>query len=913
MSLKHYLCHPVIFCAFVVLIFLLTYYVHKHFERIITQRLSFELNACNDRQNVIQVRSNGRQNTTAGFESHNEVQTQTEITIEHRPEADQFYGYTHETLEPSAPPLNPTAIVPFNGNYRGQDYDAPPPSYNEAVTIEDEMNSRNVNNLDKISGPNDLEWHQIFVSFNEKRMAFALHWTPVPSDRPLEKCLNKIENFLNAKSHPVSPRDIYDFIKSFVAFTNLVYTEIIVSDPHNETPISAEELIILQASHKSMFLNAFRLLLSEYVPKEPITNKKVPFGYDWFIYSGRMTYAIINAHIVLCAIDRDAPSTRPYFSKHSLVNTAMVVRALKNICQNFSESLGYERYSSNRVYIGTAFLYACLLEKAAFCITTVGQGPPSADGVLPDYTETLIEILKDPSNRYESFKTLIADIGKTAVPLNRDKGKNKYVNGRNIPMGAERGGVTYDGIYDDRTFFAHRRLRMYAYIRSYCEQLPSLQLLFREQQLDDDKISVLLRTVEPMSDNDAQFYFNLHSRTGGFKYRNGSALFAAMGLSKFRSNTIGTSYGQLYVADKARILFVQSGAFTFHSIGQLSDLAYGEVEKSNRDLMPAWLMGQRPLFRSEKNKLVDVPCSAHLEPCVIDTGKSKGLEMGLIKQRNTTDYTPTEASSALVAFEEQCIGAVFTSVREINMDVQYNRCTVATQYFTLVTYFHITRSKADPSDDKAIRLSCYTGCRDQGADMSTESIDKPFNFKHCTVQLFVQTKHGKPYEGTSVKLENTVGIEKRQKSKSKYTADQLKNVSLLLTPYGENISDASLPCSITILYRPKNSQSAPLPNSFQRRELLPSITVEDTNVYRIQLDARYVLYCDNVRYVMTLIDTQEKRACISPVCSSLQEDFTDVSYTDWLERATYAVDREHLGTPLYDTAYKNRLYAYFQK
>jgi len=159
--------------------------------------------------------------------------------------------------------------------------------------------------------------------------------------------------------------------------------------------------------------------------------------------------------------------------------------------------------------------------------------------------------------------------------------------------------------------------------------------------------------------------------------------------------------------------------------------------------------------------------SRAVEPCVIDTGKSRGLEMGLNKQRSTTDYTPTEASSALVPVEEQCIGAVFTSVREINMDVQYNRCIVATQYFTLVTFFYITRSKAEPSDDKAICLSCHTDCRDQGADMSTESIDKPFNFKHCTIRLFVQTKHGKPYEGTSVKLKNTIGIEKLQNSKSK--------------------------------------------------------------------------------------------------------------------------------------------------
>lgn len=893
MSLKQYLCHPATFSALVVIIVLLLYYVHKTMER-----LSEELKACNERHAF-------QNHNAATGDMHADGQTQTESRDEENTPREQ------ESFVPSAPPLTATT----DGNNYNNSYDPPPPPYNEVVTSkQDEIKHRdNGDGLNRFWGSNDLEWQRVFDAFNEKRMDLAMQWTPAPAGRALEKCLNKIDNFLNAESHPVTAHDIYEFLKSFVALTNLVYAEA-TGEKKDDAIISTDTTLF--ALHRAKFLQSFRLLLNEYVPKEVITDRRVPFGYDWFIFSGRMTYAIINAHIVLCIIDGDASSSRPYFSAHPSVNTQTVVRGLKNICPNFTQSLGYERYSSNRVYVGAAFLYASLLERAFAAITTDNR-PFRHGGSLPNYTDTLNEILSDPSSRYEPFKTLIDDIGKSTIPFDDKesdavkKGKRKKFKNSKLSSGAERGAVTYDGIYGDRSFFAHRRLRMYAYIRSYCEQLPSMQLLFRERKLDDEKIAVLLRTVEPMSDKDALFYFNLHSRTGGYKYRNGSALFSALGLSKFRTNKTGTSYGNVYVADKARILFVQSEAFTFHSIGQLSDLAYGEVEKSNQDLMPAWLMGQRPLFRSEKNKLMDVPCSAHLEPCVIDTGKSKGLKMAPIKQRNTTDYTPTEASSALVAFEEQCIGAVYTSVRETNMDVHYNRCTVSTQYFTLVTYFRITRNEPHVYDEKTIRLSCYTGCFEQNMGPSSDSLDTSFDFKHCTVQLFLQTLNGAPYRGASVTVENTCGVEKRPKSKTKYLSGELKNLSLLVVPYG-HVADTNSPSSITIVFRPKDSRSAPLPKSFQKRKLFPKIKILETNVYRMQLTSRYVLYCDNQRAVMVMVDVKEKRACISTICSSLQDDQIEINHTDVLERASYTAHLESLGTLVYDTCCNNRLYAYFE-
>lgn len=769
-----------------------------------------------------------------------------------------------EVLRPSAPPANVTTYGLYYNPDNWQTYDVPPPSYNEVIVNENDTNVL-------LTNPNDLEWFQVFDAFNEKRMAMAIHWTPVPvAGRPLEKCLENVDGFLNAESHPVSADSVYNFLKSFVALTNLVYVESPVRRRINVTDAIPDiEGESTPQSHRERFLSSFKLIMDEYVPKTLITDKKVPFGYDWFIFSGRMTYAIVNAHIALCATD---PTARPYYIQNDHVNTRAVVRGLKNICGNFTESLGYERYSSNRVYIGTAFLYASLLDRV--CVRL----EESRDG-SPDYMETLGEILSEPNNRYDTFKSLTDEIGKTRVSPT-DK--------------------TYDGVYDDRSFFAHRRLRMYAYIHPYCEQIPSVQLLLREKHLSDEKLAVLLRTVEPMSDPGALFYFNLHSRSGGFKYRNGSSLFGALGLAEFTR-----SYGRLYVADKARILFVQSVAFTFHAIGQTSDLAFGEVETSNRDLMPAWLMGQRPLFRSEKKSLVDVPCGAHLEPCVIDTGKSKGLKMKLLKRRNTTDYTPSEASSALVAFEEQNIGVVFTSVREKYMDVHYSRCTVATPYYTFTTYFLIKRNNSDDDDVGKIRLSCYTGGIDKSSEHK-ETESSMTEFKHCTVQLFVHSPDGKDML-ESVVIEKRTNVEKRRKSKSKYKSDELKNVSLWVAPYGDS-SHPNSPGSITILYRPKKNSL--LPNSLATREISPRVTVEEGSVYRIQVDSRYVVYCDTVRSVTILLDVIEKRACISPIRSNLHED--DVNVEDLMERATVTVKNEVLGTISLDSTHNTRVYVYFQ-
>lgn len=781
----------------------------------------------------------------------------------------------------------------------------PPPSYNEVIATGDYSCVARENNI----GPVDLEWHHVFSTFNEQRMTSAALWTPLPkSKRQLKKNLQQIDNFLGSETHPVSAQLMLAFLKSFNVLTNLVYSQSTGSD---ERRIN----ITWHSPNRDVFMQAFSLLMTKYVPNEPIVDRVVPYGYDWFVFSGRMTYAIVNAHITLCTVDREEPRVRPYYSQNPTVGTRAVAKGLKNVCANFTDSLGYERYSSNRVYIATAFLYASLLEKVCLCLA-------EKDLDLPPYVEALNEILYVPSNRYDSLNSLIREIGKSDIPAGEeaDTGQKHKKSKQNVPAGAERGEATYDGIYEDRTFIAHRRLRMYSYIRSYCEQVPSLLTLLREKRLDEVKTSAILRAVEPMSAEGGLFYFNLHSRTGTFKYRSGWALFTALAVSRFRSDEVA-SYGRVYVADKARILFVQSGAFTFHAIGQLSDLAYGEVEKANRDLMPAWLMGQRPLFRSEKYDLVDVPCSAHLEPCVIDTGKSKDLQLDPIKKRNTTDYTPTEASSAIVAFEEQNIGAVFTYVREINMDVHFSRCTVATPYYAFTTYFRITRNhqENDVPDNGQIQLSCYTGAAavEDDANVTTDGNDviasqREFNFKHCTVRVLVQGRDGKDYGGKSVTLSRREPIAKRTKSKSKYSQDELRNVSLTLTPYGYDGASTQLPGSVTILYRPKSSEAVPVPPSLASRTIAPAVSVEEDSVFRVQVDSRYVLYCDGVRNIIVLLDVHERRACIAPVYSTIKDSVREVDRVDLIKSASVTLQRlDGLGSIKYDSICNNRIYAYF--
>jgi hypothetical protein len=311
-------------------------------------------------------------------------------------------------------------------------------------------------------------------------------------------------------------------------------------------------------------------------------------------------------------------------------------------------------------------------------------------------------------------------------------------------------------------------------------------------------------------------------------------------------------------------------------------------------------MGQRPLFHAERNKLVDIPCSSHLEPCVIDTGKSRDLKLDPIRQRNTTDYTPTEASCALVAFEENNIGVVFTSVRETNMDVCYTRCTVATPFYICTTYFRITRCNNSDNDDKDIRLSCYTGCSEQNAYSKQDNeIDGRYEFRHCSVRLYVQTADSKDYSGNFVKVEKRIGVEKRAKSKSNYMKNELQNISLLFKPFGHRLSSAALPGSITIVYRPK---------SLEIQKISPRITVLEQEQYRVQIDSRYVLFCDMRQCLIILLDIIEKRVCIAPIRSKIQENELDLA--SLLEKASIIIVQEVSGTLQLESVINDRIYAF---
>lgn len=905
------------FAVFITIVFLTSYYVYKGLEYSIRERLLKEI-ACDP----------GHGTVAGAVFSRDQIESETvDGGLLSRDEKidTAMHRSLVEDLTPSAPPLFLPGV--------------PPPPYDEvagATTTttttrpfswkQQGVHGNSTNYLP--SGPICLEWYRVFDAFNEQRMTMAALWTPIPSGRTLERCLTTVGSFVGAQSHPVSEKEMLKFIKSFVSLTNLLYNEWMVKKRESSrVDTNDADDVTNECTRKDMFYGAFALLLAEYMPKTRITNKKVPYGYDWFVFTGRLTYAVINAHITTCALE---PTALPYFCGGRgstvvppVVDTRTVITGLRNVCANFTDSLGFERYGSNRVYIGVAFLYASLLEKACSHLESVsssssprgdyifGDGATDSSLHAPDYTTTLNEILSDPENRYVEFKTLVDEIGKSQLLASAANSPPFTTVKRSVavPVGAERGSVTYDGVYDDRSFFAHRRLRMYAYIRSYCEQLMSWQLLTRQRNLDDKKLAALLRAVEPMNGDGKLFYFNLHSRTGAFKYRNGSALFAAMGLREFAGGGGGTSftsssYGRVYVADKARILFVQSRAFTFHSIGQLTDLAYGEVERSNRDLMPAWLMGQRPIYCAERNRLADVPCGAHLEPCVIDTGRSEGLQLNLIRKRNTTDYTPTEALSAVVAFEEEGIGAVFSRVREINMDVCYSRCTVATPYYTFTTYFTITRNNGD--DNKPINLSCYTGRADETAMHDSRDL---FVFKHCTVRVFVQAKDGNPCAESDVTVKRQSGLLKRPGSKCKYESADLVNVSLSFPPYGDDAStNPNAHGSLTVLYTPRDDKRCPVPKHMLNHELIPRVTFVSDGVYELRIDSKFVIHCDSVRRVTILINILDRRACISAMCSTVSEE---VTADELAQRASAALTGyQNLGKLNFESM-GNRVYAYF--
>lgn len=614
-------------------------------------------------------------------------------------------------------------------------------------------------------------WNRVFAAYNAARMKATETWYP-PAKGRIEKAMKLVLDgsaSTNDETDNEPPEKEYkrylDAVNRLAAYVFSASRTRKRSTDHDGQRDSVTDRCVL------ILTAAVDTITSRRQPVDYAHHRNNP--YDWFIYTGRVTEALINAHCALCAngiaaADGAARPDDEYVPATGRQTSITVATELTALCTSFCTSLGVRRESSNAVCVASAFLYgSCLL-----AAVDTGRSSPA------DFLATLVA---NPANQYALLRRNVARrIGRCADD------------------GAGDTDFDLDGVYLDRSFFAHRAVRMYSYIRPFCEQLFSIDALLAAAGdavhtpfATPTAVRALVRACETMGERGRMYYFTLHSRSGGYKFRTGADALAYFGADRFAPDPVGVEddRGNVYAADSAKSLFCNCAAFTFHALGQTKGIAIGEVDRFNRgvNIVHAFAMAQRPLFASvasERPIDTEVPGPFELEPCVVDSRPHFGYvsaprpagtayDFGLDKSRNTTFFTAERASSALASMPR--LGVLATELTDSRLGVTYTRFTVAGPSFVLTAYTRLGR--VGPGEGP-LRLSAYTGRLEAGADLAGRSVPtlppaaRFYGFDDCGLVVC----HGLDGLDATVR----VIVERNVPVRNKAAGAALDNVSVLM-------------------------------------------------------------------------------------------------------------------------------------
>lgn len=699
----------------------------------------------------------------------------------------------------------------------------------EAKVVGDEVEVKLKNNNSdyyKSTTVIDYKWSLIFRDYNTKRLfasnIFAGNCFDI-SQSILDKTVNNVQLVLNEyyvkkNNNNVLKESLFvKYLRNLNVLSNyLIYEIERILKLENSFEIINKEYYklsnIIDLLYCSIYIIVTRFCDINF-------NSHLANDYDWFIYTGRVTETLLTMHVSLCrfnsivkksylnkfnnTVDNEQKQQSYYYVRDEFElsipsYTRHIYNTILKICTSFSKSLGVLRKSSNTVCVSSAFLYASCLKAA--CENNI-QPINFIDGLV-----------KENDFQY-LYENIIKRIGRPTTYASEESN-----NWEKEDM---------DGIYVDRSFFAHKSLRMYSYLRPYCEQIFTIDVFLSvvgKQFLTDIVINIILRAVEPMCEEKRLYYFTLHSRSGVFKFDLGYyaiKLFgshylhfgAINGRHVDRSENEGV-YGRIYIADRGQVLFCNSEYFTYHALGHTNNISIGEIDRAslNTKIMHAFSMGQRPLFTDDKSTK-DVPGPFELEPCVIDSSpvfgyhnnqllvNQKDSKFKLLKNRNTTNFKASYTKSSIVSLKE--IGAVATFFKDVVLEVSFIKLAIVTPFYIINIYTRVKKCdesslNADNIGDNQLRLSVYTGTLKVQKDTKVivENKNKTNfigydNFEYCDLNVHHSSLNDSIYTYSSdsekqnigeinVLLEEGIGRRKESKIKNR---NSLANLSVVVNTH----------------------------------------------------------------------------------------------------------------------------------
>lgn len=698
----------------------------------------------------------------------------------------------------------------------------------EAKVVGDEEGFKLKNNDDyyKSTTVIDYKWSLIFRDYNTKRLfasnIFAGNCYDI-SQSILDKTVNNVQLIINEYyvkkiNNKVLNENLFvKYLRNLNVLSNYLIYEIgRILKLENSFEIINKEYYklskIIDLLYYSIYIIVTRFCDINF-------NSHIDNDYDWFIYTGRVTETLLTMHVSLCRFNSIVKKS--YLNKfNNIVNnerkqqsyyyvrdefelpissyTRHIYNTILKICTSFSKSLGVLRKSSNTVCVSSAFLYASCLKAAC------------ENNIQP--IKFIVGLVKENDFQY-LYENIIKRIGRPTTYASEESN-----NWEKEDM---------DGIYVDRSFFAHKSLRMYSYLRPYCEQIFTIDVFLSvvgKQFLTDNVINIILRAVEPMCEEKRLYYFTLHSRSGVFKFDLGYyaiKLFgshylhfgAINGRHADRSENEGV-YGRIYIADRGQVLFCNSEYFTYHALGHTNNISIGEIDRAslNTKIMHAFSMGQRPLFTDDKSTK-DVPGPFELEPCVIDSSpvfgyhnnqllvNRKDSKFKLLVNRNTTNFKASYTKSSIVSLKE--IGAVATFFKDVVLEVSFIKLAIVTPFYIINIYTRIQKCdessvNANTIGDNQLRLSVYTGTLKVQKDTKVifENKNKTNfisydNFEYCDLNIHHSSLNDSIYTYSSdsekqnigeinVLLEEGIGRRKESKIKNR---NSLANLSVVVNTH----------------------------------------------------------------------------------------------------------------------------------
>lgn len=576
--------------------------------------------------------------------------------------------------------------------------------------------------------PNAHAWARVYYDYTDQRMANNELWHEINATyKNARLVLDKTDAaYMLCDEHvrrnaPIPELTFHDLLRAGTRCSIHLYSAIrpytrdhVVKD---SLPTSAQD-VETNVALETTLMNVLELVLKT-VPRQPVWNRRVPFSYDWFTMTGRVTSFLIDAHIALVtctlaralagleygSVERDLVYVRLQAVAYDLY-TDRVQHALVNICPTFKHSLGWVREESNGVVIAVARAYSLLLHGLTDNIRTNGTTKPwrKYDEWFRSVAEELFirDYVQDRDSSVGRYSVPTQDIVAVIVAAASEKAPKTKQRREARPQPQQQ--IKLDGIYMDRTFFAHRALRMYSYIQPYVQYAIHLDTLFPPDYRSNTDVvkSSLLAALEPVSrageddtaDTEHYYYFNIHSRSGGFKFATGVNAFRTFNMYKaLQINERSHNYYRMYNVDFAKVLFVVSKVMTFHSIGHTMYAYAGEIDQFVNWLLPAWIMGQRPIYVGDPMK--SVPGSPYDEPGVVNVlCHTPGFTL---KGHNTRDLMADYACSSVLRGGAECGCVITRFVEKHAVNVLFERTTLIVRNHIYSVYTVIR--DADPDHD----------------------------------------------------------------------------------------------------------------------------------------------------------------------------------------------------------------------